>query len=118
MVYDGKYSDSKSTIPNRFKHREEFDNLLQKYILKHKSKCKIIVLGDFNVSLTQIDTTLPLKGDQYEKCRERLNNLKESCDLVDTWRLRNENKICYTSYCNNHTQAARVDFILTPENLD
>jgi len=107
-------------IPKRFKHREEFDKQIEKYISDNRDSSTVILLGDFNCSLLAIDSSAKLwESEHYSNCRLRHNTLKKEYNLVDIWRLRNPKEVKrYTSWINHlkPPSQARIDMILVPQS--
>lgn len=82
----------------------------------HDTNSKIIMVGDFN---SVIDGTLDRKGktiiNYHPQAAAKIQNLMDSLDLVDIWRLKNPDLIRYTWRRQN--QASRIDYFLISFSL-
>ena len=75
---------------------------------------KIIIGGDFNLSLKEIDKSNPLK---QSKARDKLNNLMDQNNLLDIWRLRHPDIKRYTWRRHKPLVQSRLDYWLVSADM-
>jgi exonuclease III len=90
-------------------------------ILKNLNDYKIVIGGDFNITLNPIyDRYLP-KSVEPSKMANKLKGFMEEHHLCDLWRIRNPDMKCYTwkkyDSIKNTIQQSRLDMFLVSEIL-
>jgi len=101
---------------NNQKPQLDFVEKLQE-LLSNNEESSMVVAGDFN---TYLDSLMDKEGGKIEptsKYTDKLNNLIETFNLVDVWRVYNPNTRRYTWRQNNPLVQSRLDYILLSLNL-
>ena len=99
--------------PNSDSRNYFAQNFAQSGILENDS---CIIGGDFNTILTSQD----MRGaviNQHLKTTDTLLELMQHYELVDIWRIRNDNKFMYTWMRNNLPIYKQLDYILVSSHL-
>ena len=79
-----------------------------------------IYVGDWNVVLNQGKDTLNYVGENNVQARNKITEIMERDDLLDIWRIENENVKTYSWFKRdriNGPKCARLDFFLISESL-
>jgi exodeoxyribonuclease-3 len=123
------YTPNSGSGLHRLKYRtEEWDVAFFKYLKDLEIKNKTIILtGDLNVAHTEIDlknpkTNLKTAGYTVEE-RDSFNKILTNCNLTDTFRKLNPEKIEYSfwSYMRKSREKNigwRIDYFLTSKSLE
>lgn len=101
--------------PNNLPERKQFFNNISEWILKTcPNHPNIIMLGDMNTHLEQIDTTT----NKTNPNKNTLLSLIKRLNLVDIWRKLNKNKRQYTWVDPaNKEHRTRIDYIFTAPTI-
>ena len=93
-----------------------FNNLLT--YLNNNSDKSFIIGGDFN---TVMDCAIDKKNgrqDTHKNCRNKINDITETHNLIDIWRVHHPNKSQYTWHSNTKPIIfSRLDYFLISDNL-
>lgn len=73
----------------------------------------IVLLGDFNTTLTRIDRS----SDELGLGKSELENLIQKFDLEDNWRLQNPKEKLHTHYHGRTNTYSRIDRAYTNTKL-
>jgi len=94
-----------------------FFEQLELHLLQNLDK-NYIIGGDFNTILNpQLDKKNG-KQDTHTKCRNTINNIINSCNLIDIWRASHPEQTRYTWHSNGKPAIfCRLDYFLISENL-
>jgi exodeoxyribonuclease-3 len=122
------YTPNSGQALNRLEWRTTiWDRAFEHYINELQKKKPIIVCGDLNVAHKPIDlknpkTNLKTAGFTIEE-RESFDKILLNCNLVDTFRTKNPEKILYSfwSYMRNARAKNigwRIDYFLISKNLE
>jgi exodeoxyribonuclease-3 len=121
------YTPNSGQALNRLEWRTKtWDRAFEHYINEIQKKKSVIVCGDLNVAHKAIDlarpkTNLKTAGYTVEE-RESFDKIINNCDLVDTYRLKNGDKIEYSfwSYMRKSREKNigwRIDYFLVSKKL-
>ena len=109
-----KHNDQVYTIasiyaPTEMMYRKDFLHKTRTWINERSenSNC-IIVTGDFNCSLANIDRKVP----NFDRSRSTFKDFMSYLDLKDTYREINKDKVSYTYSNNKGNIQSRIDYIL------
>jgi len=121
------YTPNSGQVLQRLKWRTEvWDKAFSNYINKLQETKPVIVCGDLNVAKEAIDLARPktnLRTAGYTKEeRETFTNMLDTCDLVDTYRLKNDDKVEYSywSYMRLSRKKNigwRIDYFLVNKSI-
>ena len=95
------------------KNQLDFLDALQTNIEANIDK-KIIIGGDFNLCLKEIDKSNPSKRS---KARDKLNNVMDQYDLLDIWRLQHPEIKRYTWRRHKPLVQSRLDYWLVSADM-
>jgi exonuclease III len=93
---------------------DKFKRTLQDICIDNKP---IIIGGDYNILLNPVVDRNGGNAKTNSKVLEKVNDLINSMDLVDIWRVRNPNLRKYTWRQRNPLIQSRLDFWLISDNL-
>ena len=102
--------------PNTEKEQVIFYDDIRKNILTNYDVDNLIIGGDFNIHLEEIDKRGG-KDITKTKSRPSLKNLINQCKVVDVWRMRNPDKICFTWKQNEPSVMSRLDYFLVSKPI-
>ena len=95
----------------------EFYKKVEDYLLKHNEN-NFIIGGDFNTVINIDIDKKNGRNDTHKKCRNIINSIIETNNLIDIWRLLNPNKMQYTWHSNTTPIIfSRLDFFLISDNI-
>jgi len=110
---------------SRLKYKTDFNTAWLKYVKKLEKTKPVVTCGDFNVAHEEIDLARPKEnegtaGFTKEERADMAKFLTE--DLVDTFRLKNADKVQYSwwsyrTYARDRGIGWRIDYFLTSEKL-
>ena len=94
--------------------RQNFFRMVNKLLDTHTNRAdNIILLGDFNTTLTRIDRSSGELGEG----KTELEHLIQKFDLEDSWRLQNPKEELYTHYHGRTNTYSRIDRAYTKTKL-
>ena len=94
--------------------RQNFFRMVNKLLDTHTNRAdNIILLGDFNTTLTRIDRSSGELGEG----KTELEHLIQKFDLEDSWRLQNPKEELYTHYHGRTNTYSRIDRAYTKTQL-
>lgn len=120
-------TDPNTKMPKRIHFRsQEWDNKFKGLCNQMNAIKPIVVAGDCNVALTEIDVHPSARNKRHagftEIERNNFGRLLQDCELIDLWRLMNPSKVQY-SYFDYRTKARnrnagwRIDYILVSKSI-
>ena len=107
------YAPSGITKEKRELRQNFFHKLNKPLDIYTKRADNIILLGDFNTTLTRIDRSSGELGEGKTK----LENLIQKFDLEDNWRLQNPKEELYMHYHGRTNTYSRIDTVYTKTKL-
>jgi exodeoxyribonuclease-3 len=112
---------------NRLEYRtKEWDRAFELHIKKLQEEKPIIVCGDMNVARSENDLARPKTNHKTagftDEERESFEKILKSCDLVDSYRYMNPNKIEYSFWtymmkAREKNIGWRIDYFLVSSNI-
>lgn len=102
--------------PNNTTARKSFFKKVDLFVKENGIGIPIIG-GDFNETLKNIDRISPSNNHKNNKPVSSLKSLLKDNNLIDIWRVMNENIQQFTWRRKDKSQASRIDLILIDSNL-
>ena len=113
-------NDKDLTVINVYgpnKDDTSFFDILEDYILNNDEK-SFIVGGDFNTVLNADKDKKNGNLYTHKHCRDKINSIVNTSNLVDIWRILNPEKLKFTWHSNTKPIIfCRLDYFLISENL-
>ena len=95
--------------PTEANYRKDFFIKTRKWIIENAANHNcLIVAGDFNCSVADIDRKFP----NIDRSRPVFKDFIKYIDVIDTFRSLNKSKVCYTYSNSSKTVQSRIDYIL------
>ena len=106
---DQTYSVVNIYAPTEVNHRKDFLSKSKQWIIERamKTNC-LIICGDFNVSLADIDRKVP----NIDRSRPMFRDFMSYVDVIDSVRMLNKSKVLYSYSNKSQTIQSRIDYIL------
>ena len=90
---------------------------LEEYLLKNNDK-NILIGGDFNTVLNPLLDKRNGNSNYHSKIRKILNDIINSCELNDVWRILNPEKKLFSWFSNTKPRVcSRIDYYLASNSL-
>lgn len=120
ILLDMKIQGTKVTLINLYGPNEDnpqfYRTLKEKY--SEYENDFLIICGDWNLVLNPEIDTFNYRHTNNPKARQIVSNLMDEDDLIDIWRIMNEDKKCFTwSRKRPERKQARLDFFLVTDML-
>lgn len=115
-INDIIYSLVNVYAPNYEENKVKYFNSLHVNVINNISKDNLIIGGDWNTALAEMDRKYSKFYDLPS--RRLVLDMITSLNLIDIWRIRNQHKNSFTWNRSNPKSMSRIDFFIISKNLE